>query len=353
MQLEDFKINPLAQKVPRPSAKDYAQLKGDIEQNGQQDPITRHKGEILDGQTRLKICIELGREPLIEEYTGSLPVAQFILSRNIRRNLTELQRDQLIADFAAIIIPQVEAEMKKRKQAGLKKGDIPPVRVNSRARETWSDLHPGTVALAEAAGTTTWKARQVKEINNKAPELLSKVTELGGLNETAKEARRRAAIPAVKPRPLTVAERYARHTAQLDAMPGRFQDRVLTAEQVDPEFADKPHEFARRYGHVTLHTKAEIEADRDRAAFIAWRGTVKEIRAQLRSLIKIAPFTNAQIARWLTGAGQANPSQYAARYAEMEEMLNLFAAAHAAVAAHIAWLPTQNLSGKELVNGKP
>ena len=66
MQLEDYKIHPLTQKVPRPSAKDYTQLKQNIEQNGQQDPITRHKGEILDGQTRLKICCELGREPLFE-----------------------------------------------------------------------------------------------------------------------------------------------------------------------------------------------------------------------------------------------------------------------------------------------
>jgi hypothetical protein len=58
-------------------------------------PIIRHQGVSLDGRNRLKACLELGIEPKIEEYAGT----------NMRRNLSKLQRHQMIADFTAIIFP--------------------------------------------------------------------------------------------------------------------------------------------------------------------------------------------------------------------------------------------------------
>ena len=66
------------------------------------------------------ICCELSIEPRIEEYTGSLPVAQYILTTNIRRNLSKAQRHQLLADFAETIIPASQSgdEGAEEKQSG-------------------------------------------------------------------------------------------------------------------------------------------------------------------------------------------------------------------------------------------
>lgn len=50
----------------------------------------------------------------------------------------------------------------------------------------------------------------------------------------------------------------------------------LTREQVDPDFKGTPLEFTRKYGHVNLHTKAEIEETKRQEALMAWLGTVTD-----------------------------------------------------------------------------
>src|ERR1700740_2662556 len=100
MEITNYKIHPLAQKVPEMTLSEYRQLKESLKATGQTSPILTHKGEIIDGRHRLKACLELSFKPWIKEYDGDKPIAQFILSTNIRRNLTKLQRHQLIADFA-------------------------------------------------------------------------------------------------------------------------------------------------------------------------------------------------------------------------------------------------------------
>jgi hypothetical protein len=195
--VSEYRIHPLAQKVPAPSAADYAELKKAITRDGQQFPIMSSDGEIIDGKTRLKICIELGRKPRIEEYTGSLSVAQYILMTNIRRNLTKAQRQQMLADFAEDIIPQVKAEMKARKKS--KPGRTNFVHRKSDERNP-QDTNPGRHALMAATGATAQEAIDLVAIHNKAPELLKEVAQRGGLRKTAKEAHRRAGKQPTQPK---------------------------------------------------------------------------------------------------------------------------------------------------------
>jgi hypothetical protein len=159
------------------------------------------------------------------------------------------------------------------------------------------------------------------------------------LNNTTKEAKKRAASkPNGQRPPVTKAQLYERRCEAQDKLPN-LRDVCLTPEQVDPELADKPFEFAAKYGFVNLHTKEQVESDKDKTAFSQWIGAMKKLRVPLKELLNIRPFSQCNITSWIKRAN--DPSKYAVRYAEMEEMLNLIKQAAASVASHIEWLPTQ------------
>jgi hypothetical protein len=117
--------------------------------------------------------LELGIELRIEEYRGSKPIAQYILATNIRRNLTKLQRHQLIADFASEIIPQINAEIQKGRKPDSERTGL--MRENSPALN--SVRHPARQFLMNATGASEDEARHLKSIHDKAPELLAELTQ--------------------------------------------------------------------------------------------------------------------------------------------------------------------------------
>ena len=102
-----------------PMAKDQCEeLKKDIRDNGLLDPITLYEDKILDGVHRDAICIELGVQPIYEQFTGDSPVA-FVAAKNLhRRHLTPSQRNAVGAE----LVPLFEAEAKQRMADGGRKG---------------------------------------------------------------------------------------------------------------------------------------------------------------------------------------------------------------------------------------
>ena len=341
MQFSEYTIHPLTQKVPEIGPEDYAHLKASIERNGfnnEQFPIIQNAEGVMDGRSRLKVCCELGIEPQFKEYTGVLPVEQFIFMTNIRRNLSKLQRQQMIADFAPVIISQVKAQMKKRQG---RKGQPKNVLQKSEERSKPRGPNAARQDYAKALGGSIDETNHVMEIHKKAPELLKEVATRGGLRNTVKEARKRKAAKTVAETPrLTRAEIRERHFARIDALPPLP---VLTKEQVDPELAKNPLEFAAEYGHVPMRTKTEVMEDRDQQAFHEWRAAVVPLQKKLKALAKLRPFTTKQMEAWLKGP------RYVQRRANIEEFFAALAAAHAAVADHAAWLaehPTQASNGQ-------
>lgn len=98
-----MKIHPAAEIFPEMSAKAFAELKADIQANGQQEAILLYDNEILDGRHRYRACTELGIEPefaeAIIDRLGD-PVS-YVISKNLhRRHLSESQR-AIIAGKAA------------------------------------------------------------------------------------------------------------------------------------------------------------------------------------------------------------------------------------------------------------
>ena len=76
----------------------------------------------------------------------------------------------------------------------------------------------------------------------------------------------------------------------------------LTREEVDPNFQGTPLEFATKYGHVNLHTKTEIEHDKQQAALTAWQG---EVSSLVRAATALSyPQDLAVVRAWLEKPGK-------------------------------------------------
>ena len=314
---EDYKIHELARKVPTMSATDYRLLKANIQEIGQTSPIITYKGEIIDGRNRLKICLELGFVPWIREYDGDQTIAQYILSTNIRRNLTKLEREQMLADFAAVIIPEIKQEMHQGKRTDLLLKKSSEVTANH-------DKQHGRAALATATGASAWEAQLLKSIHDKAPELLSEVKKHGGLRATEKEARKRAKAKApAKAKPTngkeTHGQRIIRMTSQMkDAKIG------LTKEEIDPDFKGTHQDWVTQYGHLRVRTKAQMEAEKDHQAFSDWLSAIRALRGPLKDYLKVGTFTPWNIENWIKKAGDRREK----RITEVKELFSMIDKAH-------------------------
>lgn len=186
-----LKVHPLAEMIPAMSEEEFAELKADIEANGQAEPIVLYRGEVLDGRHRSRACEELGIQPLIREYTGDQPAA-YVLSLNVkRRNLTPSQRAAVVVEF----LPQLEAEAKKRMSHP---GNDHRNRVGPRTQADPPNPHRAREdagALVGVSGATVDRARRVKE---KAPEEFERI-KAGEL--TAREASDKLAQGDIPPKP--------------------------------------------------------------------------------------------------------------------------------------------------------
>jgi len=311
MKIEGYTFHELTQKVPEMSPADFRLLKADIQKTGQSMPIYKHGDLIIDGRNRLKACLELGIEPWIEEYKGGKTIAQFILSTNIRRNLSKLQRQQMLADFAPIVFPEIEAETKERQKS--KPGRTSFVKENSPSRNR-RHINPARAAFEQQTGASEWESRQLKTILERAPDLLPQVTKLGGLNKVHEQAkaRPRSKKPKSKPDKTTMRQR---REAVLNGLP---PFRGLTKEEVDPNFKGTAQDFVDKYGHVQLLTKEQIEKANDQAAFSAWVAVFRNLKGPLSDYLKLGKFNVENYHKFIAKAGNKER-----RIGEMKELADM------------------------------
>jgi ParB-like nuclease domain len=298
METTNYKIHELAQKLPDMLIGEYRELKESIRSIGQSFSIISYKGEIIDGRHRLKACIELGIKPRLEEYSGTLPVAAYILASNIRRNLTKAQRHQMYMDFLPF-------HQKVHPPNPLHRDPNEPNRV-------WEKK-----AFMDATGANNEEAWKVKFIGDNAPELAPEVMKRGGLTPTVQEARRRKsskdALKTPRPKEETLGQRIQRMTEMTGG-----KKLGLTKEQVDPDFKGTHMEFVDKYGHVQIRTKAQMELDRDQDAFSAWVGGFRKLKGPLEEYLKLEIFKPSNFDIWLKRAGSQER-----RLAETKELVSL------------------------------
>src|SRR5262249_48474512 len=79
-------LHPLCTIIPPCTDKEFNELKEDIKKNGLQVPIMLFDGEILDGRSRYRACVELGKEPKTEAFSGTRADAlTYVISMNVKR----------------------------------------------------------------------------------------------------------------------------------------------------------------------------------------------------------------------------------------------------------------------------
>lgn len=88
--------HPLANKFPWMNDYEYQAFKHGIKESGYDNrhPITMYEGKILDGRHRWKACVELGVEPVFENFKENGRTAiRFVIDENLsRRHLNTAQR---------------------------------------------------------------------------------------------------------------------------------------------------------------------------------------------------------------------------------------------------------------------
>ncbi|RQT37037.1 Spo0J and IME4 domain-containing protein [Burkholderia cepacia] len=98
----EYAIHSATGLFPPMSDEDFAQLKADIQQNGQKMPILVYRNKIVDGRERLRACRELGIDPRFDD-VGKLdvPTQTFIVSQNLhRRHLSDSQRALIAGELS-------------------------------------------------------------------------------------------------------------------------------------------------------------------------------------------------------------------------------------------------------------
>lgn len=93
--INNYEIHPYANLVPMAVPLEQAALEKDIKDNGQLEPITLFREKVVDGRCRQKACNSLGIPVKVERLghnTTKKELISFVLSKNIRRNLTSTQK---------------------------------------------------------------------------------------------------------------------------------------------------------------------------------------------------------------------------------------------------------------------
>ncbi len=99
-----YEAHELALVFPPMTEPEFAALREDIREHGQNEPITLYEGKILDGIHRYRACQQLGREPRVVRFEGNpRAAAQLVLGRNFhRRHLTTSQRAMVAAEMCKL-----------------------------------------------------------------------------------------------------------------------------------------------------------------------------------------------------------------------------------------------------------
>ncbi len=177
--MKQYKIHPLAEKLPMMPEEELAELSDDIKENGQREDCVLLDNQILDGRGRCVACERVGVKPRCRKYDrsrdGNDPVA-FVLTHNVyRRHLTIQQRAMALAELrkhqktsGKRISPPNGGETpgRPKEQTSIKntaaQGSIPErtmeraaVVVDHAPKEVIDAVNAGDVSLSDAAAVAT------------------------------------------------------------------------------------------------------------------------------------------------------------------------------------------------------
>jgi len=114
-----LQYHPVSNIFPLMQDAEFLDLKQDISEHGQLEPIwLHHDGSIIDGRNRYRACIDLGIEPKYRTWKGEGSLTAFVVGLNLhRRHLTSGQ----CAAIAVEMLPMLEAEARERQREAAEK----------------------------------------------------------------------------------------------------------------------------------------------------------------------------------------------------------------------------------------
>jgi hypothetical protein len=159
----DFtQFHPTASLFPLMEGEEFEQLVADIKEHGLIEPIWLHPEteQIIDGRNRYRACQKAEVEPRFRKWSGKGSLVEFVVSTNLRRrHLTVSQR----ACVAVDLLPMLEEEAAKRRNATLKRGTAPAA---APLTTVTSRQIPVTQKIAEReAGESRVKAATAVHVN--------------------------------------------------------------------------------------------------------------------------------------------------------------------------------------------
>jgi hypothetical protein len=88
-----------------------------------------------------------------------------------------------------------------------------------------------------------------------------------------------------------------------------LDSKTLTREQVDPDFKGTAVEFATEYGHVLLHTKAELEENKRQETLRVWLAALTDHQQTGRAMVNAEAPNPDTLRQWLSKPGKAQKLQ--------------------------------------------
>jgi len=157
---KDITVNPHYRSLlPRPTAKEYEIIKQSMIENGQQKPVEVDQNMIMvDGFTRLDICIELGRQVWFESryYENKTAVLRQMAILNLHR--------RHITDFAKVLLYDEIYQDEKKQAEKREKLAVKIAGLKNRSEDTTKEVQELTKEM-EAIGTGRAVDKFAKIIN--------------------------------------------------------------------------------------------------------------------------------------------------------------------------------------------
>ena len=184
--VQDYEFHEVANLFPLLHGEEFENLKADIAENGQREPIwVTPDGQILDGRNRYRACKDLGQKVDARTYEGE-DYASLVVSLNLqRRHLSSQQKAAL-----ATQLEEYEAKRARdRKLSTLKQGDEKP----DTEKFPYRDAGEARQKAAQQIGTNPRYVSDAKRIKRDAPDVFERM-ERGEYGSMA-EANRVAKLP--------------------------------------------------------------------------------------------------------------------------------------------------------------
>lgn len=190
--LSALTAHPAAGVFPMMSAKQFAELKADIEANGLIVPIVLCEGKILDGRNRCQACAELGVPAKFKAYTGD-PYAYVWSANGARRDLVNEQKaiihvlcaqgsekwareqEQIRAAANAARSEKAQQQPRETTPAGDTRFGSQVADQNDPPPGQGADRHPSRAALAKDAGVSPGAIGRAQRLVKERPDLAQKV----------------------------------------------------------------------------------------------------------------------------------------------------------------------------------